>query len=302
MTPHLRGELVADYNEAMGHASTQPGARLGFVTFASVALAALLASTQARALVFAVNEGVTYRVPAAEIKARYEGIAADLTKLLREPVTVEPVGEYRGLRQGLAEKRWELALVHPAHISIQAIRQPGYRLMAVTKGFTGYKASFMVRSDSTLGSLKDLAGLRLGAPDEDSITSVMVRATLRDHGIAPERMTITYTRYQDAVPFFLENKLTYVGATAAAAVLKDWQAKGGKVLGASQAVPIKHLIASPEMPTDKFEKIQAYFLTLDETEAGRAKLAPTKWKGFEPYDQAAMLKLGDWLGIQSGLP
>ncbi|MCZ8076810.1 MAG: phosphate/phosphite/phosphonate ABC transporter substrate-binding protein [Paucibacter sp.] len=252
----------------------------------------------AHALSFAVNEGVSYRVPLSEIRSRYEGIAADLSKLLRQPVTIEPIGDYPTLRQGLADKRWELALVHPAHISIAAIRDQGYSLLAVTKGFTGYKASFLVRSDSTLKSLAELKGQRLGAPDEDSITSMMVRATLRDNGVVPKQMEITYTRYQDAVPFFVENRLTHAGATASNALVKDWQEKGGKVLAASKAVPIKHIIASPQLSAEQVEKVRAYFLALDSSEDGRKKLEPTKWKGFEAYDQAALLKLGVWLDVK----
>ena len=258
----------------------------------------LLGSFAAQALSFAVNEGVSYRVPLSEIRTRYEGIAADLSKLLRQPVTIEPIGDYPTLRQGLADKRWELALVHPAHISIAAIRDQGYSLLAVTKGFTGYKASFLVRSDSTLKSLAELKGQRLGAPDEDSITSMMVRATLRDNGVAPKQMEITYTRYQDAVPFFVENRLTHAGATASNALVKDWQDKGGKVLAASKAVPIKHIIASPQLSAEQVEKVRAYFLALDSSEDGRKKLEPTKWKGFEAYDQAALLKLGVWLDVK----
>lgn len=273
---------------------------LKYPTLRVILLTSLLCAPAwaAHALSFAVNEGVSYRVPLSEIRSRYEGIAADLSKLLRQPVTIEPIGDYPTLRQGLAEKRWELALVHPAHISIAAIRDQGYSLLAVTKGFTGYKASFLVRADSTLKSLAELKGQRLGAPDEDSITSMMVRATLRDNGVAPKQMEITYTRYQDAVPFFVENRLTHVGATASNALVKDWQDKGGKVLAASKAVPIKHIIASPQLSAEQVEKVRAYFLALDSSEDGRKKLEPTTWKGFDAYDQAALLKLGVWLDVK----
>ena len=47
----------------------------------------------------------------------------------------------------------------------------------------------------------------------------MVRAVLRDAGLGANDVSMAYTRYQDAVPFFVENKLTSVGATAAAGVL-----------------------------------------------------------------------------------
>lgn len=257
----------------------------------------LVAAPSAHALTFAVNEGVTYRVPVEEVRSRYTAIAADLAKLLKQPVTIEPVGDYTSLRKGLAEKRFDLALVHPAHVSIQAIKASGYRLVVVTKGFQNYQAQFLVNSGSPLTSLADLKGRKLGAPDEDSITSVMVRAVLRDAGLDTRQVEMVYTRYQDAVPFFVDNKLAAAGATASNSLVKAWVAKGGKVLVASRPVPIKHVIASPNLSADDTEKVRDYLSALDNTDEGRKKLEPTKYTGFERFDQAGMLAIGTWLGL-----
>jgi len=88
--------------------------------------------TAAHALVFVVNEGVTYRVTNDEIRARYAAIATDLSKILKQPVTVEPVADYPTLRKGLASREYDLAFVHQAHLSALAISDSGYRLLAVT--------------------------------------------------------------------------------------------------------------------------------------------------------------------------
>jgi ABC-type phosphate/phosphonate transport system substrate-binding protein len=261
------------------------------------AVALLACAPWAQALVFAVNEGVTYRVPAEEIRAKYAAIAADLSKILKQPVSVEPIGDYPSLKRGLAEKSYDLAMVHPAHISIAAIKNPGYKLVVVTKGFLEYRASFLVKSDSPVTALADLKGRKLGAPDEDSITAWMVRATLRDAIGDPKLVATTYTRYQDAVPFFVENNLTQAGATASNAVVKDWLAKGGKVVFKSKPVPIKHIIASPNLPADQVEKVREYLLGLDGTEEGRKKLEPTKYQGFVRYDDAVLMAIGTWLGL-----
>ncbi|MEN9628261.1 MAG: hypothetical protein RJA10_1488 [Pseudomonadota bacterium] len=261
------------------------------------ALAAGLLPMPSLALVMAVNEGVTYRVTSDEIRARYAGIAADVSRILGAPVTVEPVSHYPTLRQGLQNKAYDIALVHPAHHSIRAIKASGYQLLAVAKGFENYRASFLVTADSTLKSVAELKGLRLGAPDEDSITAWMVRATLRDAIGDPEAVKVTYTRYQDAVPFFLENKLTHAGATASGAVVKDWTTKGGKVIAQSKPVPIKHLIAGPGITAEQSAALRKYFVELDSTDDGRRKLEPSKLKGFMPYDQGQMLELGRWLGL-----
>ena len=274
-----------------------PATRWRAVLRALVFIPLLAAPPWAHALVFAVNEGVTYRVPLEEVRGRYAAIATDLSKLLRQPVDIEPVGDYTSLRKGLAEKRFDLALVHPAHVSIEAIKASGYHLVAVTKGFQNYQAQFLVRSDSALNSLADLKGRKLGAPDEDSITSVMVRAVLRDAGLAGDQVNMVYTRYQDAVPFFVENKLTQSGATASAGVIKGWAAAGGKVLAKSRAVPIKHIIASPKVSPEDLGKVRDYFLALDTSDVGRKTLEPTRYTGFARYDETALLAIGTWLGL-----
>ena len=271
------------------------------MTFAALRLAlvaSLLATTSmAHALVFAVNEGVTYRVSNDEIRARYAAIATDLSALLGQPVRVEPIADYPTLRKGLAAKAYDLALVHPAHISIGAMKNSGYQLVAVSKGYTEYTARFLVRADSPLKSLADLKEHRLGAPDEDSITSWMVRATMRDALGTKEGVSYTYTRYQDAVPFMVEHTFTHCGATAANAVVKQWQAAGGKVLAKSKPVPIKHIIASPALDAADLERVRQYFIGLDTTDAGRKKLEPIKIQGYVAYDTTALMALGTWLGI-----
>ena len=260
-------------------------------------LSLLAAAPWAQALVFAVNEGVTYRVSNDEIRARYAAIAADLSKLLNQPVRVEPVGDYPTLRKGLAAKSYDLAMVHPAHISIGAIKSSGYQLVVVTKGFQEYTARFLVLADSPFKTLADLRGRKLGAPDEDSITSWMVRATLRDALGAADGVAYTYTRYQDAVPFMVQHTFTQAGATAANAVVKQWEASGGKVLAKSRPVPIKHIIASPTLSAEEVARVRDYFINLDSTEAGRKKLEPIKVQGYAAYDPAALMALGTWLGL-----
>jgi len=47
----------------------------------AVALLLMAVSTLSQALVFAVNEGVTYRVPNEEIRAKYAAIAAYLARI-----------------------------------------------------------------------------------------------------------------------------------------------------------------------------------------------------------------------------
>ena len=77
-------------------------------------------------------------------------------------MSIEPVGDCTSLRKGLADKRFDIALVHRAHVSIVAIKGSGYRLVAVTKTYQNYQAQFLVRADSPLTALAELKGRKLG--------------------------------------------------------------------------------------------------------------------------------------------
>ena len=113
----------------------------------------------------------------------------------------------------------------------------------------------------------------LVTPDPDSITAVMVRAMLRGQNLGAKDVKVITTRYQDAVPFYLENSFAQVGATAANAVVKQWTDKGGKVVVRSRGVPIKQVVASTKLSADDRERVRDALLHLPQTEPGRKALA-----------------------------
>ena len=263
-------------------------------------LAFLLNCAAARAadeLVFAINEGVTYRITPQETRERYREIGDVLAKVLKRTVRIEPVDDYVKLRRNLEDLRYDLAFVHPAHHSLRAIRDQKYQLVALTKGYTEYKARFLVKQDSPLKRPADVRGRKLVMPDADSITAWMVRATLRDLGIDPTKAALSTTRYQDAIPFMLDNGFNEVGSTAAGAVVRDWQAKGGRVLFESKPVPIKHLIASPRMSRSDVEKVRALFLGMETSKENRKLLDKIGFQGFIPGNEQTLAEITVWLGI-----
>ena len=255
-----------------------------------------LAQGAPQPLVFGINEGVTYRISASEVRERFREIADDLAKQLKRPVRIEYMDEYVQMGKDLEAARYDLAYVHPAHYAVRAIDKAHYRLVAVTKGYIEYRASFLMRGDATYASLADPAIKQVGMPDADSITAWMVRATLRDAlGPRAKTLRLRYTRYQDAVPFMVDYGFAELGATAASAVIKEYTDKGGKILFKTKPVPIKQLIASPNVPAQDFAHIQQYFLNLEATEEGQRRLAKLGYKGFTSFDERQLIELGHWL-------
>lgn len=248
-------------------------------------------------LVFSVTEGVTYQATPKEIRDKFEPLALALGSALKRNVRIVLVPKYNDVRDGLTKQEYDLAFIHPAHVALAEVKAGRYKTLAWTAGYTEYTVSLMVNRNDTSKALPDIKGRTLVTPDPDSITAWMVRAMLRTANIGTSDLKIRTTRYQDAVPFYLEYGFADVGATAANSVVKEWTGKGGKVFVKSRSVPIKYFIVSTKVSAEEQERIQRVLITLAQTEPGRQVLAVVGYKGFVAPDHAIDTAAIDWLGL-----
>jgi phosphonate transport system substrate-binding protein len=285
-----------------------------FAVAVAVAVAALLAmgaAAQDKELVFGVTEGVTYQATPKEIRDKFTPLAEYIGKAAGRRVKVVLVPAYNDARAGMARQEYDFVFIHPAHVAMAEIKAGRYKAVAWTSGFTDYTVSLLINADAKLAALEDLKGRTLVTPDPDSITAMMVRAMLRtaklpattakpDAQNANElasSVRVISTRYQDAVPFYIENGFAQAGATAAKSVVKAWTDKGGKVLVQSKAVPIKQVLVSSTMPADEQERIRAALLAMGQAKPGKDALDAIGYKGFvarNPEVEAATIA---WLGL-----
>lgn len=269
------------------------------------AVVATNAAAQGGDLVFAVTEGVTYQATPKEIRDKFTPLAEVIGKATGRRVKTVLVPAYDDLRAGLARQEYDVAFVHPAHVSMAEIKAGRYKAVAWTSGFTEYTVSLMVPANAPLKSMEDLKGRTLVTPDPDSITAVMVRAMFRAEKLTtsagkeptPAAVRVITTRYQDAVPFYLENGFAQAGATAANAVVKAWTDKGGKVLSRSRPVPIKQVIVATRMPAEEQQKIRDALLTMRDAKAGRDALDAVGYKGFVAPNSDFESSTIAWLGL-----
>ena len=262
-------------------------------------LAALLltAGTSAHALVIGVSEGVSYQVSDSQITARFEPIAEVLSKALKQPVTIKVLNSYNGAREALRQQQVDLAFVHPSHVALEAIKGGQYQTFAWTAGFTDYKVSFLCKESQPISNWKTVAGKQLVMPDADSITAVITRAMLREQGLQGSAVKVTNTRFQDAVPFYVQNGFAAYGATAAAGVIKTWTEGGGKVCAESRAVPIKQWLASRKLDAATVSAAREALLGLAQSDAGKRALSTSSYTGFIAPSTDAEASLMSWLGI-----
>jgi ABC-type phosphate/phosphonate transport system substrate-binding protein len=269
------------------------------------AMVATNAMAQGGDLVFAVTEGITYRATPKELRDKFAPLSDVIAKAIGRRVKTVLVPAYNDLRVGLAKQEYDIAFIHPAHVSMAEIKAGRYKSIAWTTGYTEYTVSVMMPGAATLKLLEDLNGHTLVTPDPDSITAVMVRAMFRVEKLTatsereppPTMVRVISTRYQDAVPFYIQNGFADAGATAANAVVKTWTDKGGKVLARSRPVPIKQIIVSTRMPEEDQRKIREALLTMRDNKPGRDALEVVGYKGFVAPNPDFESSTIAWLGL-----
>src|SRR3546814_14435741 len=100
---------------------------------------------------------------------RYKPLLQLLSKELKQNVVVQSVDKYSTFAKGLADGKYDLAFVHPAHIGLYGVNHNGYEGIATAKGFTEYRAHIMVKKDSPLKTMADLRGKTIGVPAIETI-------------------------------------------------------------------------------------------------------------------------------------
>jgi phosphonate transport system substrate-binding protein len=255
------------------------------------------AVASAHALMLGVTEGVTYKATDAEIEGKFEGIAKALSTATKQPVKMKVISSYNGLRDALKKNEVDMAFIHPSHIAFESIKAGGYKSIAWTSGFTEYKVSLLCKETTPIKDWATVNGKAFVTPDPDSITAVMTRATLKENGIKLDAIKLQTTRYQDAVPFYVENNFAAYGATASGAVIKAWKDKGGQTCAQSRGMPIKQWLASTKLDASTVNTLRDTLLGMAQSDAGKKSLAPSGYKGFVATSEDAEKQLILWLGL-----
>lgn len=265
---------------------------------ACAAVCAACTVFSAHALTLGVTEGVTYRATDAEIAAKFDPIAKAISAATNQSVKIQIISSYNGLRDALKKGELDVAFIHPAHVSFEAIKAGGYKSVAWTTGFTEYKVSFLCKEPEPIKNWATVNGKALVTPDADSITAIMTRSMLRENKLnSATDVKLQVTRFQDAVPFYIDNGFAVYGATASGSVIKTWKEKGGKTCAQSRGMPIKHWLVSSKMSPDQVTGVREALLTMDQSDLGKKALATSGYKGFIATDIEVEKNLTTWLGL-----
>jgi ABC-type phosphate/phosphonate transport system substrate-binding protein len=152
-------------------------------------------------LYFAVNEGTSSSQDNLLRSQKYKGLINRIGQATGRKVVFETSNVLNVLERNLASQRYDLAFVRPNTLTARAIRDHGYRLVAMAKG--ELKVHFIVPPDSPLKEIKDIKGRFVLMPEKQSAPTKVALAVMRDQGLDPAKERVQMLNQQEAVLYSL---------------------------------------------------------------------------------------------------
>jgi phosphonate transport system substrate-binding protein len=203
---------------------------------------------------------VAMDVPAV-MHQRLKPLTDYLSRELQRPVTLHLSPDLSKAAAEVAAGNVEISYMTP-FAYIKAQRTGGVRLAAkmVTKGQSSFKLMLVVRADSPIQSVADLAGKSFAFGDK---AAILQRAVVVGAGMPLERLgSYKFIGHYDNIARGVAN------GDFDAGILKDtsayqWEKKGLRILYASPDLPPYNMVVSRNVEDPLYEAIRRALLQLD---------------------------------------
>lgn len=248
-------------------------------------------------LIFAVNEGASGGVDAADIARRYNNLKEVIERSTKTSLTLVAVRDANMLRKALQTGAYALVLSRPVDTLAVAVRDYGYQPVVMAK--EDGQAYFIVPKDSPIRSLADLKGKKIVTPEQGSYMWHIINAVLRDNKITAADVERKTMRDQAAIGWSVNSGFFDAGVVASfSGVGRGWEKQGGRIVAKSRNVPVTPLIASQAFSAVQVARMRSALVALDSTEAGAAMMKSIGITGFREAEASSLIELLDWLGIE----
>ncbi len=239
-------------------------------------------------------------VSSERLARRFSPLVDYLSRTLGTEVRMETAPNFAEfIRRTNREQRYDLLFTAP-HLFYLASREQGYQAVARVAE-EGMKAVIVVPRTSSIQGLPDLRGQRLATTDRLALATVLIRSTLVQAGIDPDRdLILVATPSHNA-----SLRSTYQGTTDASGLMlplfqlsRPEIRDAMKIIAETQSVPHMPIAVAPWVPTARVARLRALLLDTAHTEAGREVLRGLGWPGFAPARTVDYDDLG-WIAEQA---
>lgn len=225
---------------------------------------------------------VAMDIPAAMHK-RLTPLTHYLSEALNRPISLKLSPNMGAAINEAANSNVDIAYLTPVAY-IEANKRGGVKLIAktVTKGRAFFKLMIVVKQDSPIQSVEQLAGKSFAFGDKKAL---LQRAAVVGSGINLEQ----FSEYKFIGHYDNIARAVLVGDFDAG-ILKDttaykWEGKGLRVLYSSPDLPPYNIVASSKVDNKTFRKLQQAFLSLKSDNPDHLKIIKAldkKYDGFAP--------------------
>lgn len=248
----------------------------------------------AESLLLGVHEGTSSSSDAIFLKTKYTPLADYLAAASGEKMALETPRVLSIVARNLENKRYDVMLVRPSHLSARAMRDQGYRLVAVANGEA--KVHFIVRGGEKIKNLRDVKGHSIAMPDPLSYPTNLGLALLREEGINASQEKIQYMDRQDAVGLVVNSGMADIGVVMSYSKAgADWQKNGGRFLHTKGQLPYWSVIASPKVTPQTFARLQKALLALNNSNKHSSLLNNLGISGFNEGNEQPYLNMLTWV-------
>lgn len=234
-----------------------------------------------------IRFGLSPALGVTAARAQGERVASWLRKRFDREVRPVVVGDYQALVESIAEGEVDFAWMPPISFVHGADRGVGVVALAQRYGRPTYESAIVVRADSPLVKLADLAGASVAFVDRDSASGYLYAADLIGRELGRPAAVLAELHFQgshkavcDAVRrTWVDAGVTYVVRDAAEQIVHSgWLDLGGddqaplRVLATTAPIPCDAIAHRPGLATGLVERLAKTLVEVEDDEEGRGIL------------------------------
>lgn len=231
--------------------------------------------------------GVFPHLPPRELEKVYAPIAANLGRHLGREVKFRSSSTYERFMQRLDSQAFDIVFVQPFDY-VRLADSYGYLPLATRS--ESLKTIFVVKPDSSIHRVADLAGRRVALPPEVAAVSRLARLYFRDQGLESPVQLSYHRSHVSCMQQVLIGAADACGTAAPAR--RFFEHKMGVTLrevGATAAIPHTLFAVNPRVPARDRQILLDTIVSWSDTPSGRAMLKRGRLSGFvavsdEAYD------------------
>jgi len=209
-----------------------------------------------------------------------------MAEMLQRPVNMETAKDFPTFLQRTDARQYDIVITAP-HFALRAADSGKYRIRASLQGEV-YQL-LVVRKDSPITTIKQLAGKRIATPPSDALMTMIGKRVLAQAALTGKRAPVyrTYTSHNAANEALLAGEVD--AAIASSNVIRKAMGKGApfRILHRSFKLPNMATLVASDLDPALGERIVRILVNMHGTEKGQQVLKQIRFPGYRAVKSSA---------------